>query len=233
MSYICSTRRRRFLLRCTLLRLLRGIVPFLVMTATFSTERVRVLPRELNAEPVGLSAGEAATIPSRHKTTPDTDGEKVLTAEAVCSTSAPVNRDLNTVARAQSLFDALDRGAGSSMDVRLLHSHFLAKTRDTAEEWLCHALERVGEAQRCQPRSWWRPKSQRSAWTSAVRRCTRSWLPAPSVLQRAGSCARYENEEGDVFVYRLPEDREGKPSYAPYLEGGQPAICDLTWEAVQ
>lgn len=217
-----------------MLKLVRGVVPFLVMTATFSTERVRVLAHELDAEPVVLSAEEAAAIPSQHKTRRIQTVEDVLTAQAVLARHRHRSIAIcNTVARAQSLFDALDKAAGSSTDIRLLHSRFLRKDRDASEDWL--------------RREFGKEPSQQHTVASAILVATQvaevgldissealhtELAPAASVLQRAGRCARYENEEGDVFVYRLPPDNQGKPSYAPYLEGGQPAICDLTWDVL-
>lgn len=56
--------------------------------------------------------------------------------------------------------------------------------------------------------------------------------PAASVLQRAGRCARYAGEKGQVFVYPVPVDDKGEPNYAPY--GGskmEAAVCDLSWQA--
>jgi CRISPR-associated endonuclease/helicase Cas3 len=56
--------------------------------------------------------------------------------------------------------------------------------------------------------------------------------PAASVIQRAGRCARYKGETGDVYVYRLPPNRHGKPDYAPYFKE-QKATCEKTWSALK
>jgi CRISPR-associated endonuclease/helicase Cas3 len=55
--------------------------------------------------------------------------------------------------------------------------------------------------------------------------------PAASVIQRAGRCARYKGEVGDVHVYRLPPNRHGNPNYAPYFKE-QKTICEKTWNAL-
>jgi len=57
--------------------------------------------------------------------------------------------------------------------------------------------------------------------------------PANAILQRAGRCARYKGEVGQVYIYRLPENEEGKVQYAPYRQKGQPEICNKTWIAFQ
>ncbi len=56
--------------------------------------------------------------------------------------------------------------------------------------------------------------------------------PAASVIQRAGRCARYPSEQGQVYVYQVPERNDGKPSYAPYLSKVEKTICERTWEAL-
>jgi CRISPR-associated endonuclease/helicase Cas3 len=61
--------------------------------------------------------------------------------------------------------------------------------------------------------------------------------PANAILQRAGRCARYEGEDGDVYIYRLPEkeNQEGelKPQYAPYHSKEEQEICQKAWAAFQ
>jgi CRISPR-associated endonuclease/helicase Cas3 len=58
--------------------------------------------------------------------------------------------------------------------------------------------------------------------------------PAASVLQRAGRCARYPGEVGQVYVYQVPPSRNGEPNYAPYDETKiERQICELSWQAFQ
>jgi len=57
--------------------------------------------------------------------------------------------------------------------------------------------------------------------------------PAASVLQRAGRCARYPGERGEVYVYAVPARDDGKPDTAPYLSREEQAICARTQEALR
>lgn len=216
-----------------LLRLLRGVVPFLVMTATLSEAMVRVLAKELGAEPLVLSPEEAAAIPSQDKTRRLHVVEAELTAQAVLEKHQQRSIAIcNTVDRAQTLFENLRTLAGPGVEVRLLHSRFLRADRDQAEAWLQREFG-----------------TDRPAYTveSAVLVATQvvevglditsqalhtELAPAAGVVQRAGRCARYEGEEGDVFVYRLPVDDEGRPRYAPYASKTEKAVCELTWQAL-
>ncbi len=52
--------------------------------------------------------------------------------------------------------------------------------------------------------------------------------PASSVLQRAGRCARFPGEAGDIWIYAVPLNKKGNPNYLPY----QPQTCDRTWDAL-
>lgn len=56
--------------------------------------------------------------------------------------------------------------------------------------------------------------------------------PAASVIQRAGRCARYSGEQGQVHIYPVPRRDDGRPDYAPYLSRTESAICERTWEAL-
>jgi CRISPR-associated endonuclease/helicase Cas3 len=58
--------------------------------------------------------------------------------------------------------------------------------------------------------------------------------PAASVVQRAGRCARYPGELGEVYVYQVPEQSDGKPSYAPYASSvSEIVVCERTLDALR
>jgi CRISPR-associated endonuclease/helicase Cas3 len=215
-----------------LLKMARGVVPFLVMTATLSEEMVRALAKQLGAEPVVVSPAEAAAIPSQHKTRRVHVVEEELTATAVLSGHRQRSVAIcNTVGRAQALFEALRAEVDPGTEVRLLHSRFLQEDRAASEEWLRREFGK-DEAER-------KAESAILVATQVVevglditsQALHTELAPAASVIQRAGRCARYQGEVGDVYVYRLPLKENGRPNYAPYL-GEQQGICEGTWEAL-
>jgi CRISPR-associated endonuclease/helicase Cas3 len=54
--------------------------------------------------------------------------------------------------------------------------------------------------------------------------------PANSLIQRAGRCARFAQQQGMVIVYPLPDDDEGKPATTlPYPK----TTCEATWLALE
>jgi len=215
-----------------LLRLLRDVVPFLVMTATLSEEMVQALAKELDAEPLALQSEEAAAIPSQHKTRRMHTVETELTARAVLERHRQRSVVIcNTVERAQALFDDLRRLAGDGVEVRLLHSRFLRTDRDSVEVWLRREFGKEQDAHTVVSAILVATQVVEVGLDITSQALHTELAPAASVIQRAGRCARYAGETGDVYVYRLPVDDRGRPHYAPYT-GAQADVCERTWAAL-
>lgn len=215
-----------------LLRLLRGVVPFVVMTATLSREMVQTLATELEAEPIVLTGEELAAIPSQCKTRRVHIVEAELTAKAVLDRHKRRSIAIcNTVERAQMLFEDLRRQAGESVEVRLLHSRFLRTDRQAHEEWLQREFGKDKTSYTVESAILVATQVVEVGLDITCENLHTELAPAVSVIQRAGRCARYEGEEGDVWVYRLPVDDKGRPQYAPYL-GEQKGVCEKTWAAL-
>ncbi|MGQ9568425.1 MAG: CRISPR-associated helicase Cas3' [Anaerolineae bacterium] len=215
-----------------LLRLLRGVVPFLVMTATLTSPIVQEWAEYLGAETVILGPQEAAAIPSQQKT------RRIHTVDRPLSARAVLDRHdrrsvvvCNTVARAQALFEDLRCLAGPSVDVRLLHSRFLQEDRWATETWLCREFGKDKAAYTSESAILVATQVVEVGLDITCQALHSELAPAASVLQRAGRCARYQGEEGDVYIYPLPTDESGHPDYAPYL-GIQKQICERTWQAI-
>lgn len=215
-----------------LLRMLRGIVPFLVMTATLSEEMVQAVASELDAVPLVLSPGEAAELPSQHKTRRVHTVEKELGADAVLGLHQRRSVAIcNTIDRAQALFQEVSRLANSGTEVRLLHSRFLREDRTVIEDWLQREFGKDKGAYTV-PSAILIATQVIEVGLDITSEVLHSELaPAASIIQRAGRCARYQAEMGDVCVYRLPADEKGEPRCAPYT-GIQARICKQTWEAL-
>jgi CRISPR-associated endonuclease/helicase Cas3 len=221
-----------------LLRLLRSVVPFLVMTATLSEEMVHALAKVLDAEPIVLSAEEAAAIPSQHKTRRVHVVDQELTAPAVLEKHQGMlfipRRSVaicNTVGRAQALFEGLRDQAGSKTEIRLLHSRFLQGDREASEDWLRREFGKEKDDYAVESAILVATQVVEVGLDITSQALHSELAPAASVIQRAGRCARYKDEMGDVFVYHLPLNRYGNPDYAPYFEE-QKEICDRTWDTL-
>jgi CRISPR-associated endonuclease/helicase Cas3 len=151
----------------------------------------------------------------------------------------------NTVSQAQGLFrDLTELNRGELLNITLLHSRFLPEHRAAKEaeikanfskNWqpdgMCYVLIatqviEVGIDITCE--------------VMHVELC-----PMNSLLQRAGRCARFPGEQGEVCVYWQievnpnqvelaerdfdPEVEEQKKSFLPYDK----ELCELTWQVLE
>lgn len=212
-----------------MLRWLKDVTPFVLMTATFSGPMLDNLCQILGAEKVTLSPEELTALPSQQKSRRYSTVDAELGADVVLA--AHMKRSIaicNTVGRAQALYRALRNDPRSEgIAIKLLHARFLKKDRSEKEEW---ARREFGK------------DKARYSEESAILIATQvievgmditcenlhtDLAPANSVLQRAGRCARYKGEEGYVHIYKLPLNAQDKPSVLPYTA----AICERTWQA--
>ena len=269
-----------------LLRSLRDLTPFILMTATFSQTMLDGIAELLGAEMIALRPEEVEDIetawgerPRKARRFHVVDQE--LTPQAV--REAHVRRSLvvcNTVDRARDLYRRLVAEGYRPVPVtdaalepiyRRLHQAQGEEHQQLKEEAVAILRERlVGD-----PSAPWilllhsrfeRPHRQvkealiQALWSKdAVQNDDRlpslivvatqvvevgldissqvlhtEIAPAASVFQRAGRCARYPGEQGQVYVYRVPERGDGAPNYAPYGNSkAEIAICERTWEALR
>jgi len=215
-----------------ILKLLQGVTPFVLMTATFSSAMLDDLKRELGAEIVTVSPDELKKIPSQqnkirryHVVKDLVRAESVLAKHhrrsiAIC----------NTVERAQDLYQELCARRNDSTQVILLHARFTASDRKKKEELI---REQFGK-----DKSKWTMPSVILVATQVIEvgldiTCENlhtEIAPANAVFQRAGRCARFENEQGDVFIYDVPLNKKGERNFMPYT-GIEAKLCASAWDA--
>lgn len=237
-----------------LLKALDGLVPWVLMTATFSRRLLDRICEMLRAERVLTDSQDLVEIPSQRDKRRRFDvKEKCLEAPDVVN--AHRGRSIavcNTVDRAIDLYlelckqgchpvpfseatgldDVYQRILGSKETsepyVMLLHSRFERRHRALKEELI---LREFGEAQTAR-----RMRSLILVATQVVEvglNITCETLhteiaPASSILQRAGRCARFTGEEGEVRIYDVPDT--GHLRYAPY-GGTDEETCRKAWDA--
>src|SRR5690606_5188209 len=97
----------------------------------------------------------------------------------------------------------------------LLHSQFLKTDRDDKEAWIKKEFGKSQSEYQGPPLILVATQVIEVGVDATCDVMHTELAPASSILQRAGRCARRENEQGKVYVY-LPRDEEGKPYYAPY-----------------
>jgi CRISPR-associated endonuclease/helicase Cas3 len=199
------------------------------MTATFSGDMLTGLADVLDA--VVVPEDDAAcqalqALPSQQKTRRYHMAEGPLCAEAVLAQHQ--GRTLvicNVVDRAQALFEALrdhpDRGDAQAL---LLHSRFLPEDRKRIEGCIRELFGKDGDLNG----SFILVATQvvEVGLDITCQALHTELAPANALLQRAGRCARYAGEEGDVFIYPTCLDRQGEvvdlqEHIMPYREQGE------------
>lgn len=154
----------------------------------------------------------------------------------------------NTVSQAQGLYrDLQELNHDYTLNITLLHSRFLPEHRAQKEAFL---KEIFAENWQDDGNCYVLISTQViEAGINITCEVMHSQLcPMNSLLQRAGRCARFQDEQGEVFVYRTvqvnqayatlaeadidPETEtstEKKLSFLPYAQ----ETCELTWQVLQ
>jgi CRISPR-associated endonuclease/helicase Cas3 len=135
------------------------------------------------------------------------------------------------VERAQLLYEALAaKVRGTETSVMLLHARFTSKHRAEKEQTI--------RAEFGSKKKNWSNPSLILVATQVIEvgldiTCENlhtEIAPASAVLQRAGRCARFKDERGDVFIYDVPLDKNGNRSFAPYGGKVERYLCEKAWD---
>lgn len=186
-----------------MLRMLKGVTPFVLMTATFSADMLYEISKLLDAEVVPGDKHEREqlqNLESQQKIRRYHLANQPLSAEVVLDKHN--RRSLvicNTVDRARQIYEELERLNPVNTQLLLLHSRFLREHRNVTEETIRTVFGKDHHE-----------GSYIAVATQAIEvgvDMTSTVLhtelaPANAILQRAGRCARYPGDEGDVYIYQ-------------------------------
>lgn len=205
-----------FLTATAHLALYKSLCQSVWMTATATSPLRTELARALDVEQVTVADDELGQMPSVA-----TVDRRIFMATEPLGATRVLERHrgrsialVNTVDRADALFRALTEGDNATKErVILLHSRFLAEDRQRIEAQVRTIFARDGQ-ERC------------------ILVCTQvieagmdltcdvlhtEAAPMSALAQRAGRCARFPGETGEVQVYPLPES--SRQPWRPYAEG--------------
>lgn len=210
--------RKAFLTAAALLHLFRGFCQSVWMTATATMPLERVLREAVEAESIPGSPDEnaemLASLPSIRDVRRFVRWEDAqLTAECVLA-QQPCRSIvlLNTVARAQEMFEGLRQGLRSrerDVPLVLLHSRFFKEDRRHKEDKIRFLFGRGA----CEPAILVATQVVEAGLDISCDHLHTELCPMNALVQRAGRCARFAGEEGAVHVYSLPD---GRRSWLPY-----------------
>jgi len=218
---------RAFLTAVAALRLFTGLCQSVWMTATATAPLERLLCSALDAVPVPndhaamrvmLDSLPSVTSVQRSLVAEPTP----LTADAVLSRHHRRSIAIvNTVGRAQGLFDELHTKLAGRTDVKLimLHSRFFKDDRQRLEAQLQGLFGKDSAASAILVAT----QVVEAGIDISCEHLHTELCPMNSLAQRAGRCARFAGEAGAVHVYRLPD---APLSWLPYGDLGRedPAI---------
>ena len=222
-----------------MLRLLKSITPFVLMTATFSTSLLNRLKALLDAEIVTVTEEQELREIAQGRTrifqrsSSPMDAEQILLGHRQRERNKCTLIVCNTVLRAQRLFLQLRKAEMQGTRVILLHSRFSIEDRKRLSEEVERELG---------PKQWDNgtylgrdiiviaTQVVEVGLDISVQVLHTENAPANSLIQRAGRCARFARQQGKVLVYPLPPDDEGKEmNTLPYDKD----LCVATWNALE
>ncbi|MGB9738048.1 CRISPR-associated helicase Cas3' [Chloroflexus sp.] len=193
---------------------LSRLAPVMLMTATFSIHMLKSLTSFLpNAEIVTLTRDEITAIDCRGEQSPRqrywTAVDQPLCADAVLQRHQRSSLVIcNTVTRARALYRELKQKVGQDTELLLLHSQFLPDDRRRIEGELQRRIG-VNANRTCANVIVVATQAIEVGVDISAEVLHTELAPPASLIQRAGRCARYPGEKGEVIVYRVEK-------YAPY-----------------
>ncbi|GHO49673.1 CRISPR-associated helicase Cas3' [Ktedonospora formicarum] len=219
------------------LRQVKDITRFVFMSATLPQALVEQLAQILDADVITVDDEELAQLNKRRerrfeRCTTSMSATSILQQHQSCSLVV-----CNTVQRAQEIYLKLDEAiqqAGLDIDLRLLHSRFTDDDRKRQGEDLSRLLGKEqwleGAYQGGKGVIVVATQVVEVGLDISVEVMHTEIAPANSLIQRAGRCARFEQQHGRVLVYRSPLDEdEQSVSSLPY----EVALCEHTWQALE
>jgi CRISPR-associated endonuclease/helicase Cas3 len=222
-----------------MLRLLKSVTPFVLMTATFSTSLLERLAQLLDAaivtvdDPQELQEIAQGRIRTYQRSHEPMSAQAILAGHYQRENNRCTLVICNTVLRAQQMYLQLRQAEARGTRVVLLHSRFTVEDRRQLSEEVEHELG---------PDQWKNgiyhgrdiivvaTQVVEVGLDISVQVLHAENAPANGLIQRAGRCARFARQQGSVIVYPLPKDDEGKEaSMLPYDKGA----CSSTWSALE
>ena len=188
----------------------------LIMTATATNHVVDLAREYLDAVVVTPSPEDLGSMPAEstrnriYRWRPEP-----LTAEHVLDALRRAERGrvfavVNTVGRAQEMYQAVRSAVGDDIEVIGLHSHFLSSDREVKEK-RAQELFKEGRGGRGVLIA---TQVVEVGLNVSCDYLLTELAPANSLVQRAGRCARFTGETGEVHIFDYPA--EAARPWAPY-----------------
>lgn len=200
-------------------------IPFVVMTATMPKsledslfENIPINDRTITMDSFDL--GNSTSISVREEPL-YTEGEGVKINNDLLEkiTNKKTLIVLNQVKRAQEVYKKIKRRLGLDEDkpsdeVVLLHSRFTRMDRERHEKTALNIME----SKEKKPRIVISTQVLEAGMDFSAELLITELAPADSIVQRAGRCARYREEKGEIIIFPVEEDKGNRPYEKEHLE---------------
>jgi CRISPR-associated endonuclease/helicase Cas3 len=181
--------------------------PFALMTATVSDAFIEKIQKDLGVEFVSISENPVDSIKVIDVSESPMNGEEILRRHkkktlVIC----------NTVGRAIEIYKEIARKKSDKYETLLLHSRFYPSDRANRDEKAIVMLGKNGNGGIIVTTQVVEVGMDISAdilWTEAA--------PADSIIQRAGRCARWKDEEGEVIICPVKNANTSR-GWLPYIK---------------
>lgn len=225
------------------LKLLKGLSRFCIMTATLSDTYIRLLKDELNAEVVHIDDFPEDAMKINSLIIPENKSFKKSISVIDNIVSSQIIKEkhksktiviCNRVENAQRIYIELNNDKEfKNTEIICLHSRFFDVDRKEKEIKLKQLLGKKSDANVILI-------STQVIEAGMDISCETMHLevsPINSLLQRAGRCARWEGEYGDIYIYDIISqeeknelaDKDKKYKYLPY----DFELCENTFTAIK
>lgn len=225
-----------------MLRMQRSFSPFVLMTATLSTPFLTALAKLLDADVIQVD-GEELQMIQAGRSRNLLRSQEPMTAETILDRHRVAYHQgmgatlvvCNTVARAQDIYVQLRAATESIQDMpapqlMLLHSRFTTEDRRAKsaqlEQWMGKEAWSTGQTPNVIVIA---TQVVEVGLNISAAVLHTELAPANALIQRFGRCARFAQQQGDVIVYPIPANDNGKVSYRPYDE----PLCLATWNHLE
>jgi CRISPR-associated endonuclease/helicase Cas3 len=213
-----------------ILKKLKEISRFCIMTATISNNTIKEIDKFLGSIPIVLDDNELNSIVRLKNKKNITVVKREVRANDILKEHKKKTMVIcNTVERAQKLYLELEKKKKTNTELICIHARFLKKDRMSKEKKIINIF---GKDKNANPNKEAILISTQVIEVGLDISCDTLHTeisPINSFLQRAGRCARFENEEGKIFVYDVKENKNGNKSYLPYKE----ELCTNTMKELE
>jgi CRISPR-associated endonuclease/helicase Cas3 len=194
------------------------LTPFVLMTATFSSRLLERLAELLSAEVVRVEAQDELVAISSGRERRFTVHNEPMEAGIIIDIHVDCSLVVcNTVLRAQRMYLELQKELHArKLPIRplLIHSRFTDKNRHDQQaeiERLVGKQAWSGDQHLCEEVIIVATQVVEVGLDISVRNLHSEAAPANSIVQRAGRCARFANQQGIVHLYPLDEGESDLP----------------------